>query len=108
MQVQSPLIRSQDSNAASWIRSLAERMAGKSSTVTVSRLAGLTTGFTGADIANLVNEAAIVATRRNGAAVNLNDFTEAIEQIVAGPEKRAACLMWRNDAALLITKWATR
>ena len=76
--------------------------------IDLDAVAGLTTGFTGADIANLVNEAAIVATRRNGTAVNLNDFTEAIERIVAGPEKRAACLMWRNDAALLITKWATR
>jgi len=55
-------------------------------------IAGLTTGFTGADIANLVNEAAIVATRRNGAAVDLNDFTEAIERIVAGLEKKSRVL----------------
>ena len=39
--------------------------------------------FTGADLANLVNEAAIVATRRNGEAVTLDDFTLAIEHIVA-------------------------
>ena len=76
--------------------------------IDLDAVAGLMTGFTGADIANLVNEAAIVATRRNGTAVNLNDFTEAIEQIVRAGKKRAACLMWRNDAALLITKWATR
>ena len=55
-------------------------------------VAGLTTGFTGADIANLVNEAAIVATRRNGAAVTLSDFTEAIERIVAGLEKKSRVL----------------
>ena len=55
-------------------------------------IAGLTTGFTGADIANLVNEAAIVATRRKGTAVNLNDFTEAIERIVAGLEKKSRVL----------------
>ena len=55
-------------------------------------IAGLTTGFTGADIANLVNEAAIVATRRNGASVNANDFTEAIERIVAGLEKKSRVL----------------
>ncbi len=55
-------------------------------------VAGLTTGFTGADIANLINEAAIVATRRNATAVNLNDFTEAIERIVAGLEKKSRVL----------------
>jgi cell division protease FtsH len=55
-------------------------------------IASMTTGFTGADIANLVNEAAIVATRRNAAAVNLNDFTEAIERIVAGLEKKSRVL----------------
>lgn len=51
-------------------------------------IAGLTAGFTGADIANLVNEAAIVATRRNAAAVATEDFVAAIERIVAGLEKK--------------------
>ena len=55
-------------------------------------IAGLTTGFTGADIANLVNEAAIIATRRKGTAVSFNDFTEAIERIVAGLEKKSRVL----------------
>jgi len=55
-------------------------------------IAGLTTGFTGADIANLVNEAAIIATRRNGVAVTSNDFTAAIERIVAGLEKKSRVL----------------
>src|SRR5262249_6573721 len=50
---------------------------------------GLTTGFTGADLANLVNEAAIVATRRSAEAVTLADFTAAIERIVAGLEKKS-------------------
>jgi len=52
----------------------------------------LTTGFTGADIANLVNEAAIIATRRNAASIGLNDFTDAIERIVAGLEKKSRVL----------------
>jgi cell division protease FtsH len=52
----------------------------------------LTTGFTGADLANLVNEAAIVATRRTGEAVMLDDFTAAIERIVAGLEKKSRVL----------------
>jgi cell division protease FtsH len=57
-----------------------------------TRSPGLTPGFTGADLANLVNEAAIVATRRNGEAVTLDDFTVAIERIVAGLEKRSRIL----------------
>jgi len=55
-------------------------------------VAGMTTGFTGADIANLVNEAAIVATRRNGTSISTSDFTEAIERIVAGLEKKSRVL----------------
>ncbi len=51
-------------------------------------VAGLTTGFAGADLANLVNEAAIVATRRKAASVTLTDFETAIERLVAGAEKR--------------------
>lgn len=51
-------------------------------------VAGLTAGFTGADLANLVNEAAIMATRRDAEAVTLEDFISAIERIVAGLEKK--------------------
>jgi cell division protease FtsH len=51
-------------------------------------VAALTPGFTGADLANLVNEAALVATRRGADAVTLADFTAAIERIVAGLEKK--------------------
>lgn len=52
------------------------------------KVAALTPGFTGADLANLINEAAMVATRRGGDVVTLEDFTQAIERIVAGLEKR--------------------
>ena len=51
-------------------------------------IAALTPGFTGADIANLVNEAALLATRRGGNIVTSEDFTKAIERIVAGLEKK--------------------
>jgi len=54
----------------------------------LEQVAALTTGFTGADLANLCNEAALAATRRGGDAVTLQDFTAAIERIVAGLEKR--------------------
>ncbi|HEY5656443.1 MAG TPA: ATP-dependent zinc metalloprotease FtsH [Myxococcota bacterium] len=52
------------------------------------KIASLTPGFTGADLANLVNEAALVATRRRAEAVAMADFTAAIERIVAGLEKK--------------------
>ena len=60
--------------------------------VDLDGIAGLTTGFTGADIANLVNEAAIIATRRDAVAVTFDDFTQAIERIVAGLEKKSRVL----------------
>jgi cell division protease FtsH len=59
-------------------------------------VAALTPGFTGADLANLVNEAAIVATRRGAEAVTLEDFTAAIERIVAGLEKKNRLLIPRE------------
>ena len=54
----------------------------------LEQVAAITPGFSGADLANLVNEAAIVATRRQAAEVTLADFTAAVERIVAGLEKR--------------------
>jgi cell division protease FtsH len=55
----------------------------------VDAVAGLTPGFTGADLANLVNEAALVATRRKADSTTLDDFTQAIERLVAGLEKKS-------------------
>ena len=54
----------------------------------VDEIAALTPGFTGADLANLVNEAAVLATRRGADEISLEDFTNAVERIVAGLEKR--------------------
>ncbi|HNA67941.1 MAG TPA: ATP-dependent zinc metalloprotease FtsH [Rhodocyclaceae bacterium] len=51
-------------------------------------VAALTPGFSGAELANLCNEAALVATRRNASAVTVDDFTVAVERIVAGLEKK--------------------
>ena len=51
-------------------------------------IAAMSTGFSGADLENLVNEAALVATRRDGQQVTTSDFHEAIERIVAGLERR--------------------
>lgn len=58
------------------------------SQIELEEVASLTPGFSGADLANLVNEAAILATRRRGDQVTLDDFTRAIERIVAGLEKK--------------------
>jgi cell division protease FtsH len=62
----------------------------------VDAIAALTPGFTGADLANLVNEAALVATRRGGESTTLADFTQAIERIVAGLEKKSRILSPRE------------
>jgi len=56
--------------------------------VDLATVAALTPGFTGADLANLVNEAALLATRRGADAVTIDDFTAAMERIVAGLEKK--------------------
>jgi len=58
----------------------------------VDAVAGLTPGFTGAELANLVNEAAIHATRRGGNAVTMADVTSALERVVAGMERRGRLL----------------
>jgi len=56
--------------------------------VKIEQIAALTPGFTGADLANLINEATLLATRRAAASVTMDDFNNAIERIVAGLEKR--------------------
>jgi cell division protease FtsH len=56
--------------------------------VNLSDLAKLTPGFAGADLENLVNEAAILAARRNQNTIGRADFQDAMERIVAGPERK--------------------
>ncbi|HWS13696.1 MAG TPA: ATP-dependent zinc metalloprotease FtsH [Rhodocyclaceae bacterium] len=56
--------------------------------VEVEKVAELTPGFSGAELANLCNEAALIATRRNADAVSMEDFNQAVERIVAGLEKK--------------------
>ena len=70
--------------------------------VSLDDLAGLTTGFTGADLANLVNEAAIIATRRGADAVSGADFTAAVERIVAGAERKTRIM---NDDERARVAW---
>ncbi len=63
------------------------------------RLAGLTPGFAGADIANLCNEAAIVAARRKGETVTINDFEKATDRIIGGLESNK--IMSQHDREIV-------
>jgi len=60
--------------------------------VSLERIAAMTPGFAGADLANLINEAALLATRRGADAVAYSDLVAALERIVAGLEKKSRIL----------------
>ena len=60
--------------------------------VDLKKLAARTPGFAGADLANLINEAALLAARQNLSAVTMADFNEAIERILTGLEKKSRVL----------------
>ena len=57
--------------------------------VRIGTLAKSTPGFSGADLANLVNEAAILAARRNKKIITMNEFEEAVDRVIAGPERKS-------------------
>ena len=57
--------------------------------INLTTIAKGTPGFVGADIENLVNEAAILAARRNKRAIGMPEFQEAVERVIAGPERRS-------------------
>ena len=57
--------------------------------VLVQTLAKSTPGFSGADLANLVNEAAILAARRNKKIITMKEFEEAVDRVIAGPERKS-------------------
>ncbi|MCC7528194.1 MAG: ATP-dependent zinc metalloprotease FtsH [Candidatus Melainabacteria bacterium] len=64
--------------------------------VKVENIASMTPGFTGADLANLVNEAVIVATRKGAQSVTEEDFTQAVERITGGLEKKNRILSFKE------------
>ncbi len=68
-------------------------------TIVVEEIAKQSPGFSGADLANLVNESAILAARRNKKLIGMPDFQEALERIVAGPERKSRVI---SDAEKLI------
>jgi AFG3 family protein len=55
---------------------------------TAKRLAALTPGFSGADVANVCNEGALIAARRSKKLIEMVDFVDAIERVIAGLEKK--------------------
>ncbi|MBI2763086.1 MAG: ATP-dependent zinc metalloprotease FtsH [Chloroflexi bacterium] len=67
--------------------------------VSIEGLARQSPGFSGADLANLINEGAILAARRNKKTITMPDFEEALERIVAGPERKSRII---SDAEKLI------
>jgi cell division protease FtsH len=82
------LVDRPDRNGRAEILKVHMKKAKIAAAVDPDQIAALTTGFTGADLANLVNEAALLATRRKAKSVEMDDFTRAIERIVAGLEKK--------------------
>jgi membrane protease FtsH catalytic subunit (EC 3.4.24.-) len=59
-----------------------------SADVDLEKLARRTPGFTGADLANLLNEAAILAARRNLTEISMDEINDAVDRVLAGPEKK--------------------
>ncbi|GBD23566.1 ATP-dependent zinc metalloprotease FtsH [bacterium HR29] len=64
--------------------------------VKIQELAKATPGFSGADLANLVNEAAILAARRNKKIITMQEFHEAVDRVVAGPERKSRVMSERE------------
>jgi len=73
--------------------------------VDLDRIAQATSGFAGADLANMVNEAALLAARGKRKMVEQHDLNEAIERVVAGLEKRAECFRKMKSRLLLFMRW---
>jgi cell division protease FtsH len=64
----------------------------------LNSIARQTPGFTGADLANLVNEAALLAARRNKEAVTMAELRESIERVMAGPERKSRVISKREKS----------
>ncbi len=66
--------------------------------ITLDTLAKQTPGFSGADLANLLNEAAILAARRNKRKIGISELEEAIDRVVAGPARKSRIISEREKA----------
>ena len=68
--------------------------------VDLAALASLTSGFTGADLANLLNEAALLAARRNKSVITNDEVTESMERVVAGPERKGRIMTEKEKTTI--------
>ncbi len=68
--------------------------------VDIEKLAKQTAGFSGADLANMVNEAAILAARRNKTKIDMSDLLEALEKVIAGPERKSRLITEKEKQVL--------
>ena len=66
----------------------------------IPHLAALTPGMSGAQIASVCNEAALLAARRGGESVTIRDFWDAADRVIAGPEKRTRTI--RDDERRIV------
>ena len=81
--------------------------------VTLETVAKETPGFSGADLSNLVNEAAILAARQNKKSIFMSEFEEAVDRIIAGPERKSRLISRRekemtayHEAGHALVAWA--
>ena len=70
------------------------------SEVDFAKLAQLTVGFTGADLANLLNEAALLTARRHRALISMDEIEESMERVIAGPERKARVMTAAERATI--------
>ncbi|WP_303132294.1 ATP-dependent zinc metalloprotease FtsH [uncultured Olsenella sp.] len=68
--------------------------------VDLKRIAKLTPGFTGADLANLMNESALLAARRHKDRISMEEVEESMERVVAGPEKRGRVMTQKERVTI--------
>jgi len=64
--------------------------------ISLNTIAQITPGFSGADLANLINEAAILAARRSKKKIGSEEFNEAVDRVIAGPERRSRLISPRE------------
>jgi cell division protease FtsH len=85
-----------DSNGRRAILEVHVRRKPLDSSVDLGLLARITSGFTGADLANLINEGAILAVRRNKPTIGMTELEEAIDRVIAGPERKTRVISQRE------------
>ncbi len=81
--------------------------------INLDTLAKETPGFSGADLSNLINEAALLAARKNSKNIAMPDFEEAVERVIAGPERKSRVISSRekemtayHEAGHALVAWA--